>query len=56
MFRKGGAFPGAVIVKVGVLDDASWHDQNVPKGELFAPERVKWASALDGAAQVPAMP
>lgn len=56
MYRKGEAFPGAVIVKVGVLDDNSWNNSNVPKGELFAPERVKWSSALDGAAQVPAMP
>ena len=56
LFRTGESFPGAVIIKAGVLDDPEWPNKNVPKGELFAGERVKWTPALDGAAQMPGMP
>jgi hypothetical protein len=54
--RTGESFPGAVIIKAGVLDDPEWPNKNVPKGELFAPERVAWTPAIEGAAQLPGMP
>lgn len=56
LFRTGDSFPQAVIIKAGILDDPEWPNQNIPKVELFAPERVKWTSALEGAAQLPGMP
>jgi hypothetical protein len=56
MFRTGESFPNAVVIKAGILDDPEWPNQNVPKGELFAGERVKWTPALEGAAQMPGMP
>lgn len=56
LFRTGDSFPNAVIIKVGVMDDSEWPNKNVPKGELFAPERVKWVNAVEGAAQIPGMP
>ena len=45
-----------MVIKAGVLDDSEWPSKNVPKGELFAGERVNWAPAVEGAAQVPGMP
>ena len=53
LFRTGESFPGAVIIKSGVLDDPEWPNNNVPKGEIFVDHRVKWTSAIEGAAQVP---
>ena len=55
LFRTGESFPGAVIIKAGVLDDAEWPSENVPKGELFAPERLSWLPELKGAPQMKAM-
>ncbi|KUJ09120.1 uncharacterized protein LY89DRAFT_598786 [Mollisia scopiformis] len=56
LFRTGESFPGAVIIKAGVLDDPNFPSQNVPKAELFAPERIAWIPAIEGAAQLPGMP
>ncbi|KAG4430049.1 hypothetical protein IFR05_014472 [Cadophora sp. M221] len=56
LFRTGESFPGAVILKAGVLDDPEWANQNIPKGELYAPERVSWVAAVDGVAQIDGMP
>ncbi|KAH7370812.1 Mss4-like protein [Rhexocercosporidium sp. MPI-PUGE-AT-0058] len=56
LFRTGESFPGAVIIKAGVLDDPEWANENKPKGELYAPERVSWVAPLDGAAQIEGMP
>lgn len=56
MFRTGESFPQAVVIKAGVLDSKDWASQNVPKGELFCGNRVKWTSAIEGASQVPGMP
>ncbi|TVY84883.1 hypothetical protein LSUE1_G001075 [Lachnellula suecica] len=56
VYRTGDSFPGANIVKVGVMDDPEWPTKNVPKGELFAGQRVPWAKEVDGAAQMPGMP
>lgn len=54
--RTGESFPGAVIIKTGVLDDPNWPNENVPKGELFIDERVPWTSAIKGANQLKGMP
>lgn len=56
LFRIGESFPGAIILKAGVLDDPKWANQNKPKGELYAPERVSWVAALDDVAQIDGMP
>ncbi|KAE9372032.1 hypothetical protein N431DRAFT_535718 [Stipitochalara longipes BDJ] len=56
LFRTGESFPGAVIIKAGVLDDPSFPDDNVPAGELFVGHRVKWNSEIDGAQQLSGMP
>ena len=56
LFRTGESFPGAVIIKAGVLDDPEWPSQNKPKGELFASERVAWVTPIEGAAQMDGMP
>jgi len=56
LFRTGESFPNAVVIKAGVLDDPEWPNKNIPQAELFAPERVKWTRALEGAAQVDGMP
>lgn len=56
LFRTGESFPEAVIIKAGVLDDPEWPNENVPKGELFSGERVKWCAPVNEAAQMPGMP
>jgi hypothetical protein len=56
LFRTGESFPGAVIIKSGVLDDSNFPDNNVPKGELFVGHRVKWIPPLEGAQQLSGMP
>lgn len=53
LFRTGESFPSAVVIKAGILDDPI---MDVPKGELFAPGRVEWLPALEGATQYPGMP
>ncbi|TVY90662.1 hypothetical protein LAWI1_G001416 [Lachnellula willkommii] len=55
LYRTGESFPNAVIIKAGILDDPEWPNKNIPKGELFASERVKWTSPIDGAAQMSTM-
>ena len=44
------------IIKAGILDDVNVINSLKPGAELYAPERVKWVQALDGAGQVDAMP
>ncbi|KAF7933332.1 uncharacterized protein EAE98_000592 [Botrytis deweyae] len=56
LYRTGDSFPNQVILKAGVLDDDNWPNENVPKGELFVKERVKWLSEIPGAAQMEGMP
>jgi hypothetical protein len=43
------------VIKAGTLDDVDIINNTKPGAELFAPERVKWVEALDGA-QLDAMP
>lgn len=54
--RTGDSFPGAVIIKAGILDDPEWPDKNLPKAELFVPERVAWVAPVKDAAQMDGMP
>ena len=56
LYRTGASFPHQHVIKAGVLDDPEWPSKNVPKGELFAPERLTWLPELKGAAQIPTMP
>lgn len=59
IFRYGDSFggkDGARIIKTGVLDDVNIINSKVPTTELFAPERIKWVQATEGAQQVDAMP
>ncbi|TGO63724.1 hypothetical protein BCON_0011g00670 [Botryotinia convoluta] len=56
LYRTGDSFPNQVIIKAGVLDDDNWPNENVPKGELYVKERVKWLSKIPGAAQMEGMP
>ena len=44
------------IIKAGILDDAELLNSTKPGAELFAPERMKWVTPLDGAGQMDAMP
>jgi len=52
LFRTGESFPEKHIIKAGVLDDANWLNQNVPKGELFVGKRLQWIPKIEGAAQL----
>ena len=55
VFRKSDSSPGLVILKMGVMDDPQWPNENVPKGELFVEHRVGWVEELEGAVQNKAM-
>jgi hypothetical protein len=58
LFRHGEAFGGINgmrVIKAGILDDLNIINNTKPGAELFAPERVKWVTPLDGA-QLDAMP
>lgn len=44
------------IIKTGVLDDVNIINNTKPGAELFAPERIAWIPATEGANQVSAMP
>lgn len=44
------------VIKAGILDDVNVINSLKPGAELYAPERVKWVSELQGANQVDAMP
>jgi hypothetical protein len=52
LYRTGESFPGQVIIKAGVLDDVNWPSENLPKGELFARNRLAWLPEIKGAAQM----
>lgn len=56
LFRTGDSFPGAVVVKAGILDDTDFPNNNVPGAELYVGHRVQWNKEVDGAAQLPGMP
>jgi hypothetical protein len=40
------------IIKAGVMDDVSVINNTKPGAELFAPERIQWVGAVEGANQV----
>ena len=56
VYRTGETFAGKVVLKVGVMDDPQWPNQNVPKVELFDGYRVQWQKPIDGAGSLPGMP
>jgi len=59
LYRYGDTFGGVDgmrIVKAGILDDVNVINNTKPGAELYAPERVQWVSALEGANQVDSMP
>ncbi|ETI28041.1 hypothetical protein G647_00490 [Cladophialophora carrionii CBS 160.54] len=59
LFRYGDSFggiDGMRIIKAGILDDVNVLNQTKPGAELYAPERIKWVAALEGAGQIDAMP
>ncbi|KAF1812185.1 hypothetical protein P152DRAFT_458588 [Eremomyces bilateralis CBS 781.70] len=51
LFRTGGSFGPAHIVKAGVLDTPGVLEKGKPVSELFAPQRPSWVPAVEGAAQ-----
>ena len=55
LYRWGDSFggkDGMRIIKAGVMDDVDVINNTKPGAELFAPERIKWVGAIDGAGQV----
>lgn len=52
--RTGDAFPGAVIVKAGVVDGGL--ELAKPDAELFVTEKPSWVPEQSGANQVKGMP
>jgi len=52
LFRTGESFPGLVMVKVGVMDDADAFTDAKPGAELFAGQRVDWVPEIEGAMQM----
>ncbi|KAL3421295.1 DUF636 domain protein [Phlyctema vagabunda] len=55
LFRTGASFGDKHVIKAGVLDDPTWQNENVPKGELFHETRMPWIPKIDDAAQVTKM-
>ncbi|KAL0260253.1 hypothetical protein SLS55_003938 [Diplodia seriata] len=51
LFREGGAFAGARIVKAGVLDDYDALNKAKPAAELYAKHRANWVPETPGAQQ-----
>ena len=43
------------IIKAGVMDDVEVINKMKPGAELFAPERIKWVAAVEGANQIDAV-
>lgn len=59
LWRHGDAFggiDGMRIIKAGILDDVNVINSIKPGAELFAPERIAWVPAVEGAGQVDTMP
>lgn len=56
LWRDGPTFGEGKVIKVGIMDDVNALDNAQPGVELYAPERVKWVSAISGAAQKKNMP
>ena len=51
-----GGREGMRIIKAGILDDVSIINSTKPGAEFFAPGRVSWVPALEGAGQLDTMP
>lgn len=55
LYRTGGAFPGLVIIKVGIMDDVDAFEKAKPGAELFSTQRVEWVPEIQGAQQMKTM-
>ncbi|MCJ1362713.1 hypothetical protein MMC16_001819 [Acarospora aff. strigata] len=55
LFRTGESFNDVTIVKVGIMDDLHAFETSKPDVELFAPHRVEWVPAIEGAKQMGTM-
>lgn len=52
LYRVSSGFPGAVILRLGMVDDFSLHEGVLkPKVEQFVKDRVAWAHAAEGVPQ-----
>lgn len=56
MWRETATFGDNRVVKVGILDDLEALNELKPGVELYAPQRVSWLQAQEGAAQLKGMP
>jgi len=55
LWRQGKSYAGLRIVKIGTLDDVNTLISMKPIAELFAPGRIPWVAAIEGAVQKKAM-
>ena len=56
MWRNTSTFGDNRVVKTGILDNLSSLNDLKPDVELYAPQRVSWIKAVDGAKQLKGMP
>ena len=53
MYRRGSAFPGLSICRIGTVDDFSLHETKLrPRIEQFTKDRVAWFHGVEGIRQV----
>lgn len=53
MYRRGEAFPGLSILRIGTVDDFNLHETKLkPRLEQFTKDRVGWFHGVDGIRQV----
>jgi hypothetical protein len=53
MYRRGSAFPGLSICRIGTVDDFNLHETKLkPRVEQFTKDRVEWLHGVEGTKQV----
>lgn len=53
MYRRGSAFPGHSIMRIGTVDDFNLHETKLfPRVEQFTKDRVSWLKGVEGVRQV----
>lgn len=53
MYRRGTAFPGLSILRIGTVDDFILHETKLrPRVEQFTKNRVGWFHGVEGTKQV----
>lgn len=53
MYRRGTAFPGVSILRIGTVDDFNLHETKLrPRIEQFTKDRVGWFSGVADTRQV----